>query len=61
VPGEGLGRRVDDMVLWCDEHSSGAWDSYDHRASGRSYLRFYFVDPDLAAAFATEWGGLRRS
>jgi hypothetical protein len=61
VPAEGLGRRVDDMVLWCDEHSSGAWDSYDHRSGRRSYVRFYFLDGALAAAFAAEWGGYRRS
>lgn len=61
VPRAGLGRKVDDMVLWCDEHSSGAWDSYDHRNGGRSYLRFYFMEGALASAFAAAWSGLRRT
>jgi hypothetical protein len=61
VPREGLGRRLDDMVLWCDEHSAGAWDSFEHRPGYRRYLRFYFVDEALASRFAAEWGGLRRS
>ncbi len=61
VPPEGLGRKVDDMVLWCDEHSSGAWDSFDHRTGDLTYLRFYFLEESAAEAFVAAWEGQRRA
>lgn len=60
VPRGGLGRRLDEMMVWCDEHCADGWDTYEHHVDGRTYLRFYFAQDSAAATFAGTWRGLRR-
>ncbi|MBX6323005.1 MAG: hypothetical protein IRY94_14345 [Rhodospirillaceae bacterium] len=59
VPRGGLGRRLGEMMVWCDEHSPRAWGTYEHRVAGRSYLRFYFADEASATDFIEAWRPLR--
>ncbi len=61
VPGDGLGRRLTDMLDWCREHvAADTWGQHHHseRRKGeapRDFARFYFVTEKDAEAFRREW------
>jgi hypothetical protein len=62
VPPGGLGRRINDMVAWCQARlREDAWTQHSHRGEPGpdgvpiDYARFYFADQPNAEAFRTRW------
>ncbi|MBX6320876.1 MAG: hypothetical protein IRY94_03525 [Rhodospirillaceae bacterium] len=51
VPQGGLGARLEGLVGWCNRHA-GLWALHSHSADRREYARFYFLQPQVADAFA---------
>jgi hypothetical protein len=62
VPPDGLGRRLDAMLVWCRENlEAGDWAKHGHSEhvppSLPSHIaRFYFAEAGTAEAFRRRWG-----
>jgi hypothetical protein len=54
VPAGGLGRRLEEMVGWCNERA-GLWALHSHCIERGDFARFYFLDQRQATAFAQQW------
>ena len=57
VPPGGLGKRLDAMHDFHRSRGIQACLGLGRRDEGRDYLRWYFVSPTAAAAFAAEFAG----
>jgi hypothetical protein len=54
VPRGGLGRRLEQMVGWCNQRA-GLWALHSHSVDSRNFARFYFLSQPVAETFARQW------
>jgi hypothetical protein len=56
VPDGGLGKRLDIMYRWHSARDIQAMHGRGWRENGRDIIRWCFADPEIAKAFASEFG-----